>query len=109
MAEEALLTAAREGQFEGQCWLVRKDGSRFYANVVMDAIRNEAGELIGFAKLARDITAQREQQVALEETRQQLAQSQKMEAIGQLTGGIAHDFNNLLMIVRGYAQILQGG
>jgi len=107
MAEEALLTAAREGQFETQCWLVRKDGSRFYANVVMDAIRNDAGDLIGFATLARDITAQHEQQVALEETRQQLAQSQKMEAVGQLTGGIAHDFNNLLMIVTGYAQILQ--
>ncbi len=107
MAEEALLTAAREGQFETQCWLVRKDGSRFYANVVMDAIRNDAGDLIGFAKLARDITAQHEQQVALEETREQLAQAQKMEAVGQLTGGIAHDFNNLLMIVSGYAQILQ--
>ena len=107
MAEEALLTAAREGQFETQCWLVRKDSSRFYANVVMDAIRNDAGDLIGFATLARDITAQHEQQVALEETRQQLAQSQKMEAVGQLTGGIAHDFNNLLMIVTGYAQILQ--
>jgi len=107
MPEEAILTAAREGQFETQCWLVRKDGSRFYANVVMDAIRNDAGDLIGFTKLARDITAQHEQQVALEEAREQLAQAQKMEALGQLTGGIAHDFNNLLMIVSGYAQILQ--
>ena len=62
---------------------------------------------IGFAKLVRDITEQHEAQVALEQTREQLAQAQKMEAIGQLTGGIAHDFNNLLMIVTGYAQILQ--
>ena len=107
LADQALLTAAREGQFEGEVWLVRKDGSRFFASVVMDAIRNEAGELIGFAKLVRDITEQREAQVALEQTREQLAQAQKMEAIGQLTGGIAHDFNNLLMIVSGYAQILQ--
>jgi nitrogen-specific signal transduction histidine kinase/CheY-like chemotaxis protein len=74
----------------------------------MDAIRNDTGELIGFAKLVRDITEQREAQVALEQTREQLAQAQKMEALGQLTGGIAHDFNNLLMIVSGYAQILQG-
>jgi PAS domain S-box-containing protein len=108
IADEALLTAAREGQFEAQIWLVRKDGSRFYANVVMDAIRGDAGELVGFAKLVRDITAQHEAQVALEDAREQLAQAQKMEALGQLTGGIAHDFNNLLMIVSGYAQILQG-
>ena len=108
IADQALLAAAREGQFEGELWLVRKDGSRFFASVVMDAIRSEAGELIGFAKLVRDITEQREAQVALEQTREQLAQAQKMEAIGQLTGGIAHDFNNLLMIVSGYAQILQG-
>ena len=73
----------------------------------MDAIRNDAGELIGFAKLVRDITAQHEAQLALEQAREQLAQAQKMEALGQLTGGIAHDFNNLLMIVSGYAQILQ--
>ena len=86
---------------------MRKDGSRFYASVVMDAIRNDAGELIGFAKLTRDITTQHEAQLALEQAREQVAQAQKMEALGQLTGGIAHDFNNLLMIVSGYAQILQ--
>ena len=107
MADDALVTAAREGQFEAETWLVRKDGSRFYASVVMDAIRNDAGELIGFAKLTRDITTQHEAQLALEQAREQVAQAQKMEALGQLTGGIAHDFNNLLMIVSGYAQILQ--
>ena len=105
--ERALAVAAREGKFEAQGWRVRKDGSRFYASVVIDAIRNDAGELVGFAKITRDITAQHEAQVALEQTREQLAQAQKMEALGQLTGGIAHDFNNLLMIVSGYAQLLQ--
>ncbi len=100
--------AAREGQCESQGWRVRKDGSRFYSTSVIDAIRNDAGQLVGFAKVTRDITEQRQAQIALEETREQLAQVQKMEAIGQLTGGIAHDFNNLLMIVSGYAQILQG-
>ena len=108
VAAQALAAAARQGQFEAQVWLVRKDGTRFYANVVMDAIRNEAGELVGFAMLVRDITLQHEAHVALEDAREQLAQAQKMEALGQLTGGIAHDFNNLLMIVSGYAQILQG-
>ncbi len=108
VADEALIAAARAGQFEGQLWLVRKDGRSFYANIVMDAIRDEAGKLVGFAKLVRDITTQHEAQLALEQAREQLAQAQKMEALGQLTGGIAHDFNNLLMIVSGYAQILQG-
>ena len=107
MAERALAAAARAGQFEAQTWLVRKGGDRFYASVVMDAIRNDAGELIGFAKLVRDITTQHEAQLAIEQAREQLTQAQKMEALGQLTGGIAHDFNNLLMIVSGYAQILQ--
>ena len=105
--ERALAVAAAEGKYEAQGWRVRKDGSRFYASVLIDAIRNDAGELVGFAKITRDITAQHEAQVALDETREQLAQAQKMEALGQLTGGIAHDFNNLLMIVSGYAQILQ--
>ncbi len=108
LAERALATAAREGQFEAQTWLLRKNGEGFYASVVMDAIRNDAGELIGFAKLTRDITTQHEAQVAIELAREQLTQAQKMEALGQLTGGIAHDFNNLLMIVSGYAQILAG-
>jgi PAS domain S-box-containing protein len=107
LPEKALDIAAREGQFETQGWRLRKDGSGIYARVVIDAIRNDAGELLGFAKVTRDITEQHEAQVALEHTREQLAQAQKMEAIGQLTGGIAHDFNNLLMIVSGYAQILQ--
>ncbi len=105
--EKALAQAAREGKFEGEGWRVRKDGTRFYASVVIDAIRNDDNELVGFAKITRDISQQREAQLALDETREQLAQAQKMEALGQLTGGIAHDFNNLLMIVSGYAQILQ--
>ncbi len=104
----ALEIAAREGRYESQGWRVRKDGSRFYSSSVIDAIRNDAGELVGFAKVTRDVTEQREAQIALEQTREQLAQAQKMEALGQLTGGIAHDFNNLLMIVSGYSQILQG-
>ncbi|MDO9411991.1 MAG: PAS domain S-box protein [Pseudolabrys sp.] len=107
LGEQALAKAIDRGHFDGQSWVVRKDGSRFFASFVIDATRNDAGDLIGFAILVRDITAQHEAQLALEQTREQLAQSQKMEALGQLTGGIAHDFNNLLMIVSGYAQILE--
>jgi PAS domain S-box-containing protein len=93
--ERALATCAQEGRFEKLGWRLRKDGTRFWANVVLDSIRDENGKLIGFAKVTRDISERR----ALEETREALIQSQKLDAIGQLTGGIAHDFNNLLMAV----------
>jgi PAS domain S-box-containing protein len=103
----ALATAARTGKYEKEGWRVRRDGSRFWASVVIDAIRDDRGALIGFAKITRDITEKRQAQAALDKTREELAQSQKMEAVGQLTGGIAHDFNNLLMVVGGHVQILQ--
>ena len=97
----ALSIAREAGRYEGEGWRVRKDGSFFWASVVIDPIRNEAGELIGFAKITRDISERREAQSALEKVQRQLAESQKMDALGQLTGGVAHDFNNLLMIVTG--------
>ena len=75
---------------------MRKDGTRFWGSVVIDAIRGDSGELIGFAKVTRDITERMEAQRILRETQEQLASSQRLEAVGQLSGGIAHDFNNLL-------------
>ncbi|GAB3548620.1 PAS domain-containing sensor histidine kinase [Noviherbaspirillum agri] len=99
MPSQALATAAREGRFEKEGWRVRKDGSRFWAHVVIDAIRNEQDELIGFAKITRDITEKKQAAEALERANVALFQSQKMEALGQLTGGIAHDFNNLLAVL----------
>ncbi len=101
LPQRALRTAAFEGRFEQEGWRVRKDGTRFWANVVIDPIRDETGELIGYAKVTRDLTERRNTQLALEQTRAAFVQSQKMEAIGQLTGGIAHDFNNLLAVVLG--------
>ncbi len=102
-----LAAAMSEGRFEKEAERVRKDGTRFWAHVIIDAIRNDQGELIGFAKVTRDISERREAQRALEEAREQLFQSQKLEAIGQLTGGIAHDFNNLLMVVLGSLQLMR--
>ena len=99
--QEALAAATREGRFETENWRVRKDGTRFWANVVIDAIRDENGELSGFAKITRDLTERREAQEELNRAREQLFQLQKMESIGQLTGGVAHDFNNLLTIIIG--------
>jgi PAS domain S-box-containing protein len=103
----ALETAAREGKFETEGWRVRKDGTRFWAHVVIDAIRDDVGNVIGFAKITRDITERRNAQQKLEKLREISLQSQKMEAIGQLTGGIAHDFNNLLTAVLGSLELLR--
>jgi signal transduction histidine kinase len=75
--------------------------------VVIDAIHDDEGALIGFAKITRDITERREAQAALDRAREALFQSQKMEAVGQLTGGIAHDFNNLLAAILGSLEIVR--
>jgi signal transduction histidine kinase len=104
---KALHTAVTEGRYGAEGWRVRKDGSKFFASVVIDAIRDDAGELIGFAKVTRDITERHEAQQKLKETQEQLMASQKMEAIEQLSGGIAHDFNNLMMIVIGNLETAQ--
>ena len=96
-----LETATREGRWENEGWRVRKDGSQFWAHVVIDAIRDDRGETIGFAKITRDVSDRRKAEQELEEARRALFQSQKMEAVGQLTGGVAHDFNNLLTVIIG--------
>jgi len=103
----ALETAKREGKFEKEGWRVRKGGTRFWAHVVIDPLRDETGTLLGFAKITKDITERREVQEKLDKTREALHQSQKMEAIGHLTGGIAHDFNNLLMVVLSSLELIR--
>lgn len=105
--ETALRTAAEVGRFEAEGWRVRKDGSRFWANAVIDAIRDGEGQLVGFAKVTRDITERRQAQEDLDRAREALAQSQKMEAVGLLTGGVAHDFNNLLTAILGSLELMR--
>ena len=94
-----LRTAALEVRLETEGWRVRKDGTRFWANVIIDAIRTD-GHLVGYAKITRDITERRAAEA-------KLRQAQKMEAVGQFTGGAAHDFNNLLMAILGSLEILR--
>ena len=96
----ALAAARQSGKYESEGWRVRKDGSRFWASAVLNAIKGPGDTTIGFAKITRDLT---ERRAADERSRQ----AQKMEAIGQLTGGVAHDFNNLLTIIIGNLEALQ--
>jgi PAS domain S-box-containing protein len=98
--QQIIASTVLNGKYEGEGWRVRKDGSRFWANATIHAIRDPVGNLLGFTKVTRDMTAQR----AAEE---RLRQAQKMEAIGQLTGGVAHDFNNLLTVIGGNLETLQ--
>jgi PAS domain S-box-containing protein len=103
----ALRLALESGRYEEEGWRVRKDGTFFWASVVIDPIRDDENRLIGFAKITRDITERREAQQEMEKLQLRLAQSQKLDALGQLTGGVAHDFNNLLMVITGSLNALK--
>jgi PAS domain S-box-containing protein len=102
----ALETALREGKYENEAVRVRKDGSLFWASVVIDPIYDETGRHVGFAKITRDVTERKRAQDEIEEARAAVAQSQKLQALGELTGGIAHDFNNLMTVIAGSTELL---
>jgi PAS domain S-box-containing protein len=104
--KRALSTAADTGRFEAEGWRVRKDGTRFWAHVIIDAIHDDDGKLMGFAKITRDLTEKKRIADALEVANAALYQAQKMESIGQLTGGVAHDFNNLLSVLSSGLEVL---
>ncbi len=104
--DSALKTSLQEGKFEAEAQRVRRDGSLFWAHVVIDPIYNEAGEHVGFAKITRDISEKKQAEQELRQTQEALLQSQKLQALGELAGGIAHDFNNLMTVMRGSADFL---
>ncbi|MCA1814625.1 MAG: PAS domain S-box protein, partial [Halobacteriales archaeon] len=66
--ERELEQAAREGRFEEENWRVRKDGTRFWANVVLTPLRDSTGRLVGYAKVTRDLTEQKLSQEALRQS-----------------------------------------
>jgi PAS domain S-box-containing protein len=103
----ALIEAERGGKSAVEGWRVRKDGTQFWAEVTLVAVRNDSGAIAGFAQIVRDVSERRRAQEALDRAREALMMSQKMETIGQLTGGVAHDFNNLLAAVLGSLELLK--
>ena len=105
--QRALETALREGKYEREAWRVRKDGSLFWAHVLIDPIFDDNGQHVGFAKITRDATEKKKAEMELEKAREALFQSQKLQALGELTGGIAHDFNNLMTVIAGSADFLR--
>ena len=98
--------AAKHGRYEAEGWRLRKNGSRFWASVAVTALYDPEHNVVGYAKIVRDLTERREAEAALRRSEDHLRQAQKMEGIGRLAGGIAHDFNNLLTAIQGHAQFL---
>ena len=89
-----LTVALEEGRVEDVGWRLRKDGSRVWCNVVMTAVHDPEGRLVGFAKVTRDLSEQRRAEEERERLSAQMLQGQKLQAIGQLSAGIAHEINN---------------
>ena len=102
-----LAIAREQGAYEGEGWRRRKDGTLFWAHVVIDRLNDADGNVVGFAKITRDVTDRKRAEDELAVARDALFQAQKIETIGQLTGGVAHDFNNLLMAVMGNLELLR--
>ena len=88
---------------------IRKDQAIIWINLTASLVRTDSGEPRHFISIVQDITARLKAERESAELREKLAQSQKIEAIGQLAGGIAHDFNNLLMVIMAQTEMLSMG
>lgn len=105
--QRCLDLALKNKTFQNEAWRVRKDGSLFWASVVINPVYDADNTLLGFAKVTRDFTDRKREQERTDQLRETIHQSQKLEAVGRLTGSVAHDFNNFLAIIRTAAELLE--
>ena len=102
--------AIRTGRFEEEGWRVRKDGSRFWANVVITALRDERGTLVGFAKVTRDLTERRlAEQQRLEDARRVAISEEANRAKAGFLAAMSHELRTPLNAIAGYADLLLTG
>jgi PAS domain S-box-containing protein len=95
----ALREAAAQERFEEEGWRLRKDGSRFYANSILTSLRDQQGELIGFAKITQDLTESRRAEEAVQTAQAELARVVRASTLGELTASIAHEINQPLAAI----------
>ena len=95
----ALREATTTGRFEEDGWRLRKDGSRFQANVILTGLRDPKGKLVGFAKITRDLTESRKAEDAIQAAQAELARVVRVSTLGEMTASIAHEINQPLSAI----------
>jgi PAS domain S-box-containing protein len=108
--ERELEIASAVGRLEDEGWRLRKDGSRFWANVVITALRDDSGELVGFAKVTRDLTERRAGQIqALADMRRVTESDMANRAKSEFLMAMSHELRTPLNAIGGYAELLALG
>jgi PAS domain S-box-containing protein len=108
--EYELEVAAREGRFEDEGWRVRKDGTTFWANVVITALRDDTGKLVGFAKVTRDLTERRDAQIkAVDDARRLALAEEANRTKSSFLAAMSHELRTPLNAIGGYADLLLAG
>ena len=102
--------ATEEGRLEDEGWRIRKDGTRFWANVIITALRDESGTLVGFAKVTRDLTERRAaEERAIEDARRVAEADASNRAKSQFLASMSHELRTPLNAIGGYAELIEMG